>query len=109
MKEGSLSHRIVFKSSLFRLLLPESEMAPQCNHTFLSFQPSPKAAVAGHQQRTPHQLATAASLPPQHEYPGESSFPGPLILPGDDLDLDAKQLAQSFRSWLGLKERNQIT
>jgi archaemetzincin len=37
------------------------------------------------------------------------TFPAPLVLPGDELDLDPKCPPQSFRSWVHLKERNHVT
>jgi archaemetzincin len=37
------------------------------------------------------------------------TFPSPLVLPGDELDLDPKCPPQSFRSWVHLKERNHVT
>lgn len=37
------------------------------------------------------------------------TFPAPLVLPGDELDLDPKCPPQSFRSWVQLKERNHVT
>lgn len=38
-----------------------------------------------------------------------STFPAPLVLPGDELDLDPSCPPQSFRSWVQLKERNNVT
>ena len=37
------------------------------------------------------------------------AFPDPLVLPGDAIDLDPKYPPQSFRSWLNLDVRNQVT
>lgn len=37
------------------------------------------------------------------------TYPAPLVLPGDELDLDPKCPPQPFRSWAQLKERNHVT
>ena len=82
---------------------------PSCSHSSLSFSPSPYAASTGHAQRTRRQLKTASGLHQNDKYPPESTFPAPLILPGDDLAEDPKCPAQSLRSWLGERNRNNVT
>ena len=104
-----------------------------CSHHELQVEVSPHAATAGFQR--PDLRKRIAALTPSGRFPptaknsknagGEEpedeverkkdeqksafTFPAPLVLPNDDLALDPKNPAQSLRSWLQLKERNQVT
>jgi archaemetzincin len=43
------------------------------------------------------------------EVPNPATFPAPLVLPDNDLAFDPTYPAQSFRSWLREKDRNEVT
>ncbi|KDR74050.1 hypothetical protein GALMADRAFT_212230 [Galerina marginata CBS 339.88] len=89
-----------------------------CEHTLLRFEPSAHAESVGYRRSPTQQRAAAAvsvtrknkKYSPDHDNDiPYSAFPGPLILPNDDLALDPRYPPQSLRSWLRLKERNEVT
>lgn len=80
-----------------------------CQHNEILLLPSPHAATAGYRRPTSKQRRKAAELPITALENDEQTFPGPLVLPGDDLALDPKYPAQSVRSWLKDKDRNEVT
>ena len=104
-----------------------------CSHHELQVDVSPHAAKAGFQrpylkkriaamtpsgrcQATAKSSKNAGREEPEDEverkkdkHKSAFTFPAPLVLPNDDLALDPKYPAQSLRSWLQLKERNQVT
>ena len=79
-----------------------------CAHKTLTFKPSAHANEAGYHRPSSQQRATAASLK-KGERIDETAFPGPLVLPKDDLAWDPKWPAQSLRSWIREKDRNEVT
>ncbi|KAL9098292.1 MAG: hypothetical protein Q9163_006025 [Psora crenata] len=79
-----------------------------CAHAILTFSPSVHASKAGYTRPTPNQRATAAGLK-KGQLVSESAFPAPLVLPNDDLAYDPKWPAQSLRSWIREKDRNEVT
>lgn len=84
--------------------------ASNCQHELLSLDTSSHAAVIGFRRVSAEQRATAAGLKvTQAASLSAAAFPAPLVLPGDDLALDPKCPPQSLRSWLRLKERNEVT
>jgi len=90
--------------------------SPQiCKHATLRLHPSPHAAIVGYKQPSTQQR-TAAAILSGHVKDAQDIkavdpgiFPAPLVLPDDDLALDPKYPAQSFRSWLHGKYRNKVT
>lgn len=87
-----------------------SQGAHNCQHQDLCFEPSPHAEEAGYRRPTAQQRATAAGKAKNSATPvSDSTFPAPLLLPGDDLALDPRYPAQSLRSWLREKDRNEVT
>lgn len=84
--------------------------ASNCQHEILCLDTSSHAAVVGYRGFSAEQRATAAGLKStQAASRSAAAFPAPLVLPGDDLALDPKCPPQSLRSWLRLKERNEVT
>lgn len=84
--------------------------ASNCQHELLCLDTSSHAAVIGFRRFSAEQRATAAGLKvTQAASLSAAAFPAPLVLPGDDLALDPKCPPQSLRSWLRLKERNEVT
>lgn len=84
--------------------------ASNCQHEILCLDTSSHAAVVGYRRFSAEQRATAAGLKStQAASLSAAAFPAPLVLPGDDLALDPKCPPQSLRSWLRLKERNEVT
>ncbi|KAL9130628.1 MAG: hypothetical protein Q9217_001242 [Psora testacea] len=79
-----------------------------CAHSVLTFSPSPNASLAGYTRPTPLQRTTAARLKKSQTI-DEWTFPAPLVLPNDDLAYDVKCPAQSLRSWIREKDRNEVT
>ena len=86
-----------------------SNQASACNHSSLISTTSSHADVVGYRRTTDQQRAIAAGRKEVAETESEYSFPAPLLLPGDDLSFDPRCPQQSFRSWLRLKERNEVT
>lgn len=84
--------------------------ASNCQHELLCLDTSSHAAVIGFRRVSAEQRATAAGLKvTQAASLSAAAFPAPLVLPGDDIALDPKCPPQSLRSWLRLKERNDVT
>lgn len=84
--------------------------ASNCQHEILCLDTSSHAAVVGYRRFSAEQRATAAGLKStQAASLSDTEFPAPLVLPGDDLALDPNCPSQSLRSWLRLKERNEVT
>lgn len=83
-----------------------------CNHNSISCESSSYASKAGYQRPT-LQKRQAATTPQGRTKKGlesvDDQFPAPLILPGDDLDIDPTCPPQSLRSWIQEKHRNEIT
>ena len=87
-----------------------SQGVHHCQHQELCFEPSPHAEEAGYSRPTAQQRATAAGKAKNSATAvSDSTFPAPLLLPGDDLALDPRYPAQSLRSWLREKDRNEVT
>ena len=87
-----------------------SQGARNCQHQDLCFEPSPHSEQAGYRRPTAQQRATAAGKAKKSATAvSDSTFPGPLLLPGDDLASDPRYPAQSLRSWLREKDRNEVT
>lgn len=91
-----------------------------CKHSKLSFNSSSHADSIGYRRPTVEQRVAATTssgtLKPKvkdetatREAKSSGTFPAPLVLPEDELARDPKYPVQSFRSWKGLKERNEIT
>ncbi|KAJ7597652.1 hypothetical protein C8J56DRAFT_325441 [Mycena floridula] len=88
-----------------------------CDHKKLNFGMSSFAEEAGYKRPTSLQLSAATTPQGRVAGPGSkgnlavspTSFPAPLVLPDDDLALDPRYPPQSFRSFLRLKERNEVT
>ena len=85
-----------------------SESASICDHATLRYTASSHANEAGYQQRTQQQRATAAGRKQVQATESDTLFPGPLVLPGDELSCDPRYPPQSLRSWVNLKERNEV-
>lgn len=84
--------------------------ASSCQHEILCLDTSSHADLVGYRRFSAEQRATAAGLKStQAASLSAAAFPAPLVLPGDDLALDPKCPPQSLRSWLRLKERNEVT
>lgn len=84
--------------------------ASNCQHEILCLDTSSHAAVVGYRRFSAEQRATAAGLKStQAASLSDTEFPAPLVLPGDDLALDPNCPPQNLRSWLRLKERNEVT
>lgn len=84
--------------------------ACNCQLKTLCFDTSSHATVVGYRRPSAEKRATAAGLKStQAASLSDTTFPAPLVLPGDDLALDPKCPPQSLRSWLRLKERNEVT
>lgn len=82
-----------------------------CNHSQLTFEPSPVASAAGYVQPDKQKLFTAATGRRKQTSDNSiptSIYPAPLVLPNDSLFQDSKQAPQSFRSWCSFPLRNQI-
>lgn len=91
-------------------LMAGKARASNCQHELLCLDTSSYAAVIGFRRVSAEQRATAAGLKvTQAASLSAAAFPAPLVLPGDDLALDPKCPPQSLRSWLRLKERNEVT
>ena len=87
-----------------------SQGVQNCQHQDLCFEPSPHAEEAGYRRPTAQQRATAAGKAKNSATAvSDSTFPAPLLLPEDDLSLDPRYPAQSLRSWLREKDRNEVT
>lgn len=91
-----------------------------CKHSKISFNSSSHAESIGYRRPTVEQRVAATTssgtLKPKvkdeaatREAKSSGIFPAPLVLPEDELARDPKYPVQSFRSWKGLKERNEIT
>ncbi|KAL6716144.1 hypothetical protein ACLMJK_005710 [Lecanora helva] len=87
----------------------EKSPSSACSHSLLRYTPSSHADKVRYQSRTEQQLATAAGHKGTEKSISERMFPGPLLLPGDDLSSDPRYPPQSLRSWIALKERNEVT
>ena len=88
--------------------MPSDQYAPSCSHETLTINPSSYAHEAGYNRLPPQQRATAAGQK-KGQTIDETAFPGPLVLPNDDLAWDLKWPAQSLRSWIREKDRNEVT
>ena len=88
--------------------MASSTKSSTCAHKTLAFEPSAHANEAGYRRPSAQQRATAAGLK-KGEGIDETAFPGPLVLPNDDLAWDPKWPAQSLRSWIREKDRNEVT
>ncbi|KAF5382518.1 hypothetical protein D9615_003081 [Tricholomella constricta] len=78
-----------------------------CEHAILSFAASANADNAGYRGITAQQRASTAAQDASEAQ--DSTYPAPLILPNDDLSLDPRCPPQSLRSWLRMKDRNEVT
>lgn len=92
----------------------------KCQHTTLTFEPSPHAKEAGYQRPSARQRAAAAAVTSSRKRGGAAksksilpsspgTFPAPLVLSGDDLALDPEFPGQSLSEWLHEEERNEVT
>jgi archaemetzincin len=88
------------------------------DHAQLTFSSTSHALKAGYKQPTSQQRVAATSGAVKRTSRGHDedddvdfsgTFPAPLILPGDELALDPRHPAQSLRSWIRGKHRNQVT
>jgi archaemetzincin len=103
-------------------------MPKSCNHSSLVVDPSAHALIAGYARpdegkriaatttsgRVPNKsskgkLQTRNSSQNLESVPSPFAFPAPLVLPEDDLANDPTWPAQSLRSWIQLKDRNEVT
>ncbi|PPQ72358.1 hypothetical protein CVT26_007316 [Gymnopilus dilepis] len=94
--------------------LPPSK-SMDCKHETLIFELSSHASESEYQRPDPTKRASASSTstarkngPVRTDVPS-STFPAPLVLPDDALDIDPRCPPQSLRSWLRLKDRNEVT
>lgn len=106
-----------------------SEEPSDCGHPRITFESSIHAADVGFRRVAVRQRVAASTAPKSKNpnQPGErkgngkaranfhpnqtsfhDSFPAPLVLPQDDLALDKTYPPQSLRSWLRLKDRNEL-
>ena len=91
---------------------PAPSRQSSCQHALLTTMPSPASSAAGYVPYTPQQLFTARTGRYKHspsDIPSAQDYPAPLALPGDCLLDDPKYPPQSFRSWLNLNGRNEVT
>ena len=88
-----------------------------CKHPSLNFELSTHAANVGYRRSTAQQRASATvaathrnrnNASANRDIPA-STFPAPLLLPDDALSIDPRCPPQSLRSWLRLKDRNEVT
>lgn len=80
-----------------------------CDHPVLSCAESSHANDVGYKRLTPQQRATAAGKKKPERDESEDVYPAPLVLPGDELSYNPDYPPQSLRSWIRLKERNEVT
>ncbi|KIX02872.1 uncharacterized protein Z518_08815 [Rhinocladiella mackenziei CBS 650.93] len=86
----------------------------KCKHDSLTFSPSNHAVTWGYSPYTNQQILTAITGKRKHSPRAAFShhldiFPAPLVLPGDEIDVDPTCPPQSFRSWVNLGVRNHVT
>lgn len=84
-------------------------LASTCQHPNLRFKASNHGNEVGYRRLTDQQRATAAGKKRVSEVESENLFPAPLVQPGDELSFDPRYPPQSLRSWIGEKERNELT
>ncbi|OCL03003.1 hypothetical protein AOQ84DRAFT_163009 [Glonium stellatum] len=91
-----------------------------CEHSSLNISISDHATNAGYKRPTAQQRAAATmrsggakahkfGLQTMEHSRSLGVLPAPLVLPGDELALDPTHPAQSVRSWLRLKDHNEVT